>query len=264
MKDFKKEWHHRQRAMMEDWQQQVDEEWIRWQQKEAVVRAKCAQKRREAKVLLKIQAIDAANKHLKNLVPNTLNDLQEVAFPDDKGMAINRIFLPQLLGQVQEQVRARAEANAHAAEVAALALREHVTAKAAAAHVHAELRRVEAMRRYEELQIKRGRIKILVDDGAGGKVVVGPIQISSEDNVETIQGRVFDWMQINEAELAAMMPNGVLLQVAGVQLVTVGALFQAKVGHISMVAKPAPTSPELPQAGEDSELEDEADDETGI
>ena len=97
------------------------QEWVRWHQKEAVMAAQRAQKEREARVLLKslastrgtphshsvllgptslrhfgggcrprIQAVNAAKSHLANLVPNAVEDLKEVAFPDSRGLAIQR------------------------------------------------------------------------------------------------------------------------------------------------------------------------------
>ena len=40
------------------------------------------------------------------------------------------------------------------------------------------------------LRIRRGKIRILIDDGSGNPVPVGPIQLSSVDPVEELQARV--------------------------------------------------------------------------
>merc|ERR1719409_1753251 len=103
MLDFKKEWMKRQAAMMKDWEEQVAEEWVRWGKKEEVLKQLREEKRREAQVLLKIQAMAAAKAHLKDLVPNTVKSLQEEAFPDVKGMAITRDFLPQIFAEARAQ-----------------------------------------------------------------------------------------------------------------------------------------------------------------
>merc|ERR1719464_1642139 len=105
--------------MMKDWQVQVQDEWKRWEQKEAIVQKRRQEKRREAQVLLKIQAMSTAKQHLSRLVPNAVADLKEVAFPDEQGMAIDRIFLPQLLGQVQQEIHNVIRARQHVDDVTA-------------------------------------------------------------------------------------------------------------------------------------------------
>merc|ERR1719343_1065079 len=238
--------------MMKDWHEQVEAERERWKQKEAILAQKRAQKKREAQVLLKVQAMDAARAHLQDMVPRAVSDLREVAFPDDKGVAITRLFLPELLGQVQEHVRARAAAESHAARAAAAAFEEQRAARATAVRARAEARRAEALRRFEESQIRRGRIKIRIDDGLGGSVLVGPVQISERDEVADIEARVCEWIQANQAELAPRIPHGVLVQVAGEPAESAVALFDAKAGQISMVAKPEPPAqPQEPPEGEE-------------
>ena len=39
-------------------------------------------------------------------------------------------------------------------------------------------------------RIRRGKIRILIDDGTGNPVPVGPIQLSSADAIEQLQDRV--------------------------------------------------------------------------
>ncbi|CAK0862064.1 unnamed protein product, partial [Prorocentrum cordatum] len=254
MKHFKGEWHKRQQATMKDWHESVEAERERWKQKEAALEQKRAQKRREAQVLLKVQAMGAARAHLQALVPRAVSDLREVAFPDDKGMAITRLFLPELLGQVQEQVRARAAAESHAAKAAAAAVEAQRAARAAAVRAREGARRAEALRRFEEAQIRRGRIKISIDDGQGGSVLVGPVQISERDEVADIEARVHEWIQANQAELASRVPHGVLVQVAGEPAESAAALFDARAGQISMVARPEPPAePQEPPEGEEGE-----------
>lgn len=40
-------------------------------------------------------------------------------------------------------------------------------------------------------RIRRGKIRILIDDGSGNPVPVGPIQLSSADSIEELQERVY-------------------------------------------------------------------------
>mmetsp|Transcript_84544 Transcript_84544/g.217802 ORF Transcript_84544/g.217802 Transcript_84544/m.217802 type:complete len:458 (-) Transcript_84544:271-1644(-) len=262
MKDFKTTWYSRQEAMAKDWQVQVQEEWVRWEQMEAIMARKREEKRREAQVLLKIQAMSAAKQHLKSIVPNSVTDLQEVAFPDMTGMAINRIFLPQLLGQVQQEVRTLMRAQQQVSETVSGVVRAQIAAHSQSIEAVRERHREADRKHFEELQIRQGKIRILVDDGHGGQVRVGPIQISSQDSVDEVLNRVYQWLQANEAKLAAEWPHGVVLCIDGEPIQSTGAIFEAKAGQISMVPKseppPAEDAVEGEEAGEDGEEGGEA------
>jgi len=111
MREFKVGWYQRQEAMMQDWQEQVAEEWARWNAKEELVRQKRAEKEREARVLLKVQAMAAAKAHLSHLVINAVDDMKQVSFPDSRVLSINRTFLPDLLGRVRRTVQGGVEAE---------------------------------------------------------------------------------------------------------------------------------------------------------
>merc|ERR1719181_2671835 len=103
MSDFKSEWKARTANQMADWQDQVNEEERRWKEKEAVVRQRREQKRREKEVLLKLQALRATELYTPQLVPNAVNDLLGVCFPDSKELAIEQLFLPALFTQVRKE-----------------------------------------------------------------------------------------------------------------------------------------------------------------
>merc|ERR1712192_66101 len=217
-----------------------DEERVRWREKEAVMNKKREQKKREAQVQLKIQAISASKEYLKTVAPNAIDDLQEVAFPDMKGMAINRLFLPQLFGQVQKDVQSVARAQQHVDDSVTIAVQQNLATRAAALQAHRNKTRDLEKRRLEERNIRKGKIRILVDDGAGGKLPVGPIQISSEDSVDLVHDRVYEWLKANEPKLVHAWPYGVDLLVGGQPIQATTDIFEAKAGQISMVAKPEP------------------------
>lgn len=246
MQEFKVEWFQRQEAMMKDWEAQVAEEWVRWREKEEVLRQKREQKRREAQVLLKIQAMAAANAHLQNLVPSAVSNLNEVAFPDMKGMAINRLFLPQVLGQVRQTVQARSKTENCINDIMAGCVRAKTTAQKAARQVHIDKFAEMERRRLEEAQTKRGSIRIYTDDGHGGKVPVGPIKISSQDSIAEVQDRVFEWLQTNEPKLAENYPWGVELLIDGEPAQATSEIFEAKSGQTTMSGKPEPVKEEVP------------------
>lgn len=85
-------------------------------------------------------------------------------------------------------------------------------------------------------------------------MLVGPVQISERDEVADIEARVCEWIQANLSELAPRIPHGVLVQVAGEPAESAAALFDAKAGQISMVAKPEPPpQPQEPPEGEEGE-----------
>mmetsp|Transcript_72592 Transcript_72592/g.216677 ORF Transcript_72592/g.216677 Transcript_72592/m.216677 type:complete len:462 (+) Transcript_72592:68-1453(+) len=260
MKLFKEEWYKRQERMVREWQMQVEAEWARWREKERIVALKREEKRREARVLLKIQAINAAKQHLAHVVPNAIQELQEVAFPDMRGQAINQVFLPQLLGQVQQELESMKRAQRHVDEVIAPVVRDRQLAQARGLAAHRE-QTVELERRaFEETQIRQGRIRIHVDLGRGRKVPVGPIQISSADSIDVTQANVYQWLLENEPDLATSWPHGILLCINGEPVEATGQIFEAKAGQLSMVPKPAPPpEPEVDEEGDDEEGEDEED-----
>merc|ERR1719433_180975 len=110
-------------------------------------------------------------------------------------MAINRIFLSQLLGQVQEEVHAQIQAEQHANGIVTRSIHEQIARQSKAFEVHKERSQEQQKRRYEEIQIRRGKIRIFLDDAHGGRVSVGPIQISSENNLDEVQNRIWEWLQ---------------------------------------------------------------------
>ncbi|OLP95737.1 Polycystin-2 [Symbiodinium microadriaticum] len=256
MTSFKGAWYERQKSMMAAWQEQVEEEWVRWHQKEAVMAAQRAQKEREARVLLKIQAVNAAKGHLANLVPNAVEDLKEVAFPDSRGLAIQRNFMQGLFQQVQQEVSAIKRAQQEVDEIVA----HGVAAQQAqwSASLQGQREKFAGMEklRLEELQIRRGKIRILIDDGSGNPVPVGPIQLSSADPVEELQARVYVWLQQNEPKIAAAWPHGVVLRLSGEPVQQTKQLFEAKPGQISMGPQEPPPPPEA-EADEAAEGEEE-------
>jgi len=243
MQDFKVEWSERQEVLSKDWEHQVNDEWKCLHAKEEVVDRQRAVKRREAQVLLKIQAIVAASSHLSRLVPNTMGKLTEVAFPDARQQAIDRLFLPQLIGKVGKELEARKQSE----ELAFHLVTQRVNARSAAAREslqaqrdhHADIQR----RRLEEAQIRKGNIRIYVDDENGGKVPIGPIQISSQDDIGGVQGRVFEWLETNEPELARNWPYGILLCLDKEAVVNTADIFSASAGQISMMPKEKPPIP---------------------
>lgn len=250
MAEFKVEWFQRQAAMMQDWDKQVAEEWVRWNEKEEVMRKKREEKRREAQVLLKIQAMAASHAHLKNLVPSAVRSLSEVAFPDSKAMAINRIFLPQLLDNVRKQVSHRIASENCINNIMAGCVRARADAQKAGKQAHSDKWTDKERRRVEEAQTKRGSIRIYVDDGHGNKVPVGPIKISSDMSIEEVQTQVEQWLEANAPDVAANYPWGVVLLVNGEPCKDASDIFEAKSGQTTMLPKEEPVKEEVDEDAE--------------
>lgn len=257
MKEFKESWSKRQDKMMEDWNKQVDEEWVRWHKKEEVLKQKRAEKQREAKVLLKIQAVAAAKSHLANIVPNAVRDLHQKAFPDEKALAIDQLFLPELFGRVRQEVLAIKEQRQHLEDVVSSCVLGALAKQSSSVEVLNQLTQERNRRLFEDHQIRRGKLRILMDDGRGSKVLVGPITISSKDLVPEIEERIYAWLEDNEADVAGSCPWGVRICIDGQPIEAALQIFAAKSGQISMVAKPEPPPP--PQEEGDGEPVDDPD-----
>lgn len=250
MAEFRVEFFSRQEKMMKDWQAQVNQESVRWEKKEMVVKRKREEKRREAVVLLKIQAIAAAKKEISRLVPNAVADLAPVAFPCMKAMAIDRLFLPQLFSNVQKEVKSKIDAQKQIDGVVANQIRDRFAREQISIVEKTALAAKYARAYHAEKEIRHGKIRISVDDGKGGSLPVGPIQISSRDAVDQVQDRVYAWIQENMKKLADKMPWGVLLLVNGVPLEAIEQIFTSMPGQISMAPKPKPPPPPASDRGE--------------
>eukprot|EP00927_Polykrikos_kofoidii_P067063 TRINITY_DN62599_c0_g1_i1.p1 TRINITY_DN62599_c0_g1~~TRINITY_DN62599_c0_g1_i1.p1 ORF type:complete len:499 (-),score=101.06 TRINITY_DN62599_c0_g1_i1:227-1618(-) len=263
MKEFKEQWYLRQEAMMKDWDAQVAEEWVRWRIKEEVVARKREEKKREARLLLKIQAMSAAKHHSIGLVPNAVRDLKEVAFPDMKGLARSRIFMPELIAQVHRRVEGQADATQNVDQMVASSVETQVAAQRQGYSSHQERSKELRKYKFEQLQIRRGKIRLRVDgfgfDSRGGPVVVGPIQISVEDTLEEIEERVCTWLGEHQPGLEQAIPWGIIVAVNGEAARSTEELFASSPGQISISPKPEPA-----QSEENEEDEDDGDAEEGV
>lgn len=257
MAEFKVEWFNQQDLRAKDVAEQIGEEQQRWAVKEEVMERQRARKRREAEVLLKVQAMAAAKAHLAGLVPGAVRGLTKVTFPDARLLAVERIFLPQLLGEVHEQVRSITQAQEVFTDIANEGVKEQLKAMQASRAKQREVFKEMERKRREEAQIRRGSIRIYVPDSDGNRVPVGPVQISSDEDIGTVQDRVFAWLQENEPELSKAWEFGILLCLDDEPAETTAAIFAAKAGQISLQPKPEPIPEEPEDNGEEGEGEGE-------
>lgn len=240
MSAFKGEWHERQKIMMSDWVKQVDEERRLWQKKEEIKVVARAKTQREARVLLKVQALAISKQHLSRLVDTSIDKLKEVGFPDKQGMAIDRIFLPQLFSLVAKEVRTIQAAKAQADDIINAVVQRHSDATAKSIEAQRGQNQELERQHLEELQIRQGKIRIFVESGDGQKIAVGPIQISTKDSIDDLQDRVYKWLQDNEPKIAAAWPYGVQMCLNKEPVKDTAALFEAKPGQITMAPKLSP------------------------
>lgn len=207
------------------------------------------EKRREAQVLLKIQAMAVAKAHLKDLVPNAVQSLQEEAFPDMTDLTINREFLPQIMTEVRQQVQSKVGAEKSIKNIIRKNVKARTTNQTVARQVLVEKWNVLEARRLEEAKTKRGDIRIYVPDGDGNVVAVGPIKIAAEDSIADIQQLVFDWLQANQPRLVELFPHGVIMAMKDqngdlVPVADTAEMFDAKAGQISMLPQEPPPPPQ--------------------
>jgi hypothetical protein len=252
MTEFKAEWYERQKSMMKDWDVTVAEESVRWNAKEEVMRERREVKRKEARVLLKVQAMALAKKHLHALLPNAMNDIHELAFPDVRASTVTWTFMPELLEKIYRDVEAKSAAVKTIDNIAAQTVQRRLSVRKASYDEHRHRDRQQRLQRFEELQIRHGKIKITMDDGAGSEKLVGPIQVSSQDSIDGVQQRVYEWLRETEADLAKSWPHGVLICVGGEPAKAVADIFNAMPGHIS-IRRPQP--PKAEDTGADVDLE---------
>merc|ERR1712224_993057 len=240
MQSFKQDWYAKHANQMEEWNNQVKEEQRRWEEKEKVVRERREQRKREREVLLKLQALRATELYTPQLVPNAVNDLLGVCFPDARELAIEQLFLPGIFKQVQKEQQNARQAAELLDEISDSRVDRLITAQSSSAQAQKDNWAEICRQKAEEEQIRQGNIRIYVDDGAGGKVPVGPIQISSGDVIEEVNKRVYEWLQTNETTLAEQMPYGILLCLDDVPVGETAEIFAAKAGQISMQPQEAP------------------------
>jgi len=253
MSEFKTEWMKRQAAMMKDWEAQVAEERVRWAKKEEVVQKKREEKRREAQVLLKIQSMNIAKAHLRNLVPKAVLSLQKEAFPDKKDLTINRGFIPEVVSEVKSQVQGRTHADKSITSIIRKNCKARTVKQTAARQVHVANWAIAEAKRLEEAKTRRGNIRIYVPDAHGIPVPVGPIQIGSTDSIEQVQEMVLQWLQANQTSLVELFPHGVRMAMkneAGelIPVAETAEMFEAKAGQISMLPQEPPPEPEEGEA----------------
>mmetsp|Transcript_105026 Transcript_105026/g.301953 ORF Transcript_105026/g.301953 Transcript_105026/m.301953 type:complete len:451 (-) Transcript_105026:130-1482(-) len=258
MKTFKESWFDQQRHMMKNWQAQVDEECALWQLKEKKVAERRLVREREARVLLKIQAVSSAKQHLGRLVPNAVAELNDVAFPDAKSVGVDQLFVPQLLAGIQQQIVGLLAAQQTADALVAGCFQGRASAHSEAYAAQRARQKESERKRFEEMQIRQGRIRILVDDGEGGQTPVGPIQISSQDGVPDVEDRIHSWIREHRPALASAWSHGVELRLGEVPVASTLAIFEAKAGQLSVVPRPAPPPAEDEEDDEGGEEGDDA------
>lgn len=223
---FKEQWYDRQQKQSGDWEQLVEEERRRQVEKDVKLKLARQAKRRETTLLLKLQAIAAADSLLPKLGPNAVDDLMaDNLFPNATLLAIQSEFLP---GLFEDAVKEVAKRRVETELVDGMLLEVATSRQALKAQKRAEYEAL-LKRRQEEEEARRiaeakklGKIRINYEGQE-----IGPIAITKDDDIPGLHEKVFAWLQENNPELAALMPDGVELMVDEAPAADVSALFDA-------------------------------------
>lgn len=210
MAGFKEQWYKRQEIAMADWEAQVEAERRRQQEKDVKMKLAREKKQRETNLLLKLQAVQAAKDYLPTLCPNAVSELmQDNLFPNATLMAIQSSFLPEVFANAVSEVAQKRQQQELVDDMLKNLAEAQYAVKQQKRAEYAELMRKRAeeeeARRIAEAK-KLGKIRISYEGNE-----IGPIAITTDDDIAAVHEKVFTWVQENNPELAALMPDGVEL-----------------------------------------------------
>jgi hypothetical protein len=237
---FKEEWGRRQRNLVADWEQTVKVERERAAEKERVLAAAKARKKRELALMTKLAAKRNAEQYLRGVTQAATKDLLKVGhFPEKLEGLLGQEFWPWVMQKVDEvhaeklgaQNLLNATLNNAVAQVSKRGL-------AVATDLTQEVQK-QKRRTAERNEALKGNIRIYLNTPTGA-VVVGPIRISESEEIEAINERTFAWLEENHPEVAANTQHGVELYIGDTPTEKASELFRAAPGTISLKPKPAP------------------------
>lgn len=226
MADFKEKWYKRQKKQMTNWEEQLEKERRRQMDKDIKMKLARQAKQRETDLLLNLQAIAAAEYLLPKLCPNAVEDLMEDnLFPNSTLLAIESEFLPTVFADAVKEVKCRKLQQELVDDLVVGLARTQLALKTQKRAEYAELmkrrREEDEARRIAEAK-KLGNLRINYEGQD-----IGPIAVTTDDDIPGLHEKVFSWLQENNQELAALMPDGVELMVYDAPAADVKQLFEA-------------------------------------
>lgn len=235
---FKQEWEKRQRALMHDWEQTVEVERERAAEKDKVLSAAKARKEKEHALMRKIACVRLAEQYTRNVVPTAMKSLMNAGqFPEAAQQPLEAEFWPWLLEkvhEVQDRMRASEEVVTDLVQRACTKVnRQRISAGRELQKRLEKQKRVDS----EKDEALRGNIRIYLNTEKGS-VVVGPIRVSTSEDMASINERTHTWLKENHPEVASTAPHGVVLFIGDQPAERTADLFTAPPGAISL--KPAP------------------------
>jgi len=244
---FKKEWEKRQKALMEDWERTVLIEVQRASKKATVLGDAKIKAERAKKLQTKIACVRAADEYLGNIVPSATRSLINAGhFPEQLNGPIIEQFFPWIMDNV-DTLHDKMRGN----DVVVENLVKESAKKAARSRATVASRRNVNVRsqgkdKQERKEASRGKIRIQLQRGDGTMVVVGPITVSKDEEMEAINTRTYEWLLENQPEAASEAEHGVSLHI-GDEPAETAALFEpSSYGVISLRPNPPPPPPTPP------------------
>jgi hypothetical protein len=246
--EFKQEWQKRQALLMEDWEKTVEVERKRAAEKQKVLAAAKAKKERELALMEKLAGARLAAEYTQGVVPTTIRSLIEAGqFPESARQPLMSDFWPWLFEKVHEkhdQMRAAEEI------VDEMVMKVSTDVNRRNNKVGAELKKKLSKQQRvdsEKSDALRGKIRIHLNT-AKGAVVIGPITVTSTEDIADVNARTYAWLQENHPDVAATAPWGVELYIGDAAADNAGQLFTAEPGKISLKPVPEPVKEEEPPA----------------
>jgi len=243
---FKQEWQKRQAALMEDWEKTVEVERKRAAEKQKVLAAAKEKKQRELALMEKLACARLAAEYTRGVVPTTIRSLIEAGqFPESARQPLMSDFWPWLFEEVHkkhDQMRAADEIVTEMVQKVSTDVNRRNN------KINAELtRKLSKQKRVdnEKSDALRGKIRIHLNT-AKGAVVIGPITVSSTEEIAVVNERTYVWLQENHPDVAATAPWGVELYIGDAPAEHGAQLFTAEPGKISLKPCPEPVKEEEP------------------
>lgn len=243
---FKTEWEKRQRALIANWEETVDVERKRAAEKQKVLAAAKARKERERALMQKLACVRSAEQYGQNLVPTAVKNLIEAGqFPESAMQPLETEFWPWLFQRVH-QVHDRMRVG----DELAMGLVRDVSSKVNRQNnesTKALIQKLDKQKRKnnEKDEALKGNIRIYLNTEKGA-VVVGPIRVSTTEDVAAINAKTHLWLQENHPDVASTAPHGVILFIGDEPAQRSADLFTAPPGKISLKPAPEPVVVEEP------------------
>lgn len=252
MGKFKQKWFRRQKEEMDAWKTLVEQERAFYRETKELMSQESKRVDREADLLRKLEVLALAEQAGSGTQVDQaffdLSALQAFTVPD--AARVERDVFPFLLEQANSDIARMLDAHAVVDGLILNVVQSTAASHEAARQAHKQVVAKRQANEKEEREIMKGNIRIYVDQGGGkGKLPIGPVRISTDEQPDDVHDSIMAWLQENHPEVAGQNPYGVELLIGDTPMTETKQLFTARAGQITMRAKdppPPPTPPEEP------------------